>query len=242
MLRRLPGRWTLSGTRGSSRVYEVIEADAAGREHVLYVDGEEAYRSSSFEELLIRYEAGARFFVAETSPQRAFVHAGAVAWKGRAIVIPAGSAHGKTTLTAALVRQGARYLSDEFALVDDRGRIHPFAKPLSLTTQNGQPRFLPVEAIGGVQGLRPVPPGLVVFTAYGATKWHPRTLTPGEGMLQLLRHTVSTRLHPGPTLARLERLVTSAVMLKGRRGEADATAPLILERLERAIAEGGPAA
>ena len=39
-----------------------------------------------------------------------FVHAGAVAWKGRAIVIPGPSGHGKSRLVEALVRAGATYL------------------------------------------------------------------------------------------------------------------------------------
>src|ERR687894_479249 len=49
-----------------------------------------------------------------------------VARGGRALVRPGPSLSGKTTLVAALVRSGAAYLSDEFAVLDPEGRVHPY--------------------------------------------------------------------------------------------------------------------
>src|SRR5262249_3170175 len=46
-----------------------------------------------------------------------FVHAGVVAWRGRAIMAPGRSMSGKSHLVAALVGCGATYYSDEFAVL-----------------------------------------------------------------------------------------------------------------------------
>ena len=68
--------------------------------------------------------------VAFRAPDQIFLHAGAVAYLGRMIVLPAAALTGKSTLVAALVRAGATYYSDQFAVVDEQGRVHPYATPL----------------------------------------------------------------------------------------------------------------
>jgi hypothetical protein len=61
------------------------------------------------------------------------VHAGAVAWKGRGILLPATSESGKTTLVAGLIRAGFDYLTDEAAAIDPETEwLHPYPKPLTL--------------------------------------------------------------------------------------------------------------
>ena len=70
--------------------------------------------------------------VAQRSRQMLFVHAGVVGWRGLAIVIPGRSHTGKSTLVAELVRRGAVYYSDEFAVLDDTGRVHPYRRTLVL--------------------------------------------------------------------------------------------------------------
>ena len=60
------------------------------------------------------------------------IHAGVVSNGERCIVLPGRTGSGKTTLTAALSRDGFHYFSDEFALLEDRTlRVRPV--PLSLT-------------------------------------------------------------------------------------------------------------
>jgi Coenzyme PQQ synthesis protein D (PqqD) len=63
----------------------------------------------------------------------AIVHAGAVAGRGGALVLPGISGSGKSTLTAALVQAGLDYLSDDIAPLDGRtGRVLPVPFALSL--------------------------------------------------------------------------------------------------------------
>src|SRR4051794_20574153 len=65
-------------------------------------------------------------------------------------VIPRVSHSGKTTLVAALVRAGATYYSDEYAVFDAQGSVHPYARPLGIRDGNGdRPRRCPVQELGG---------------------------------------------------------------------------------------------
>jgi hypothetical protein len=181
-------------------------------------------------------ESEIRQSVAAGAERRTFVHAGVVGWRGRAIVIPGRSRSGKTTLVAELVRAGAQYLSDEFAVLDGRGRVHPFAKPLSIRGPGGcdrHARSRRAEDLGGTCGTRSLPVGLVVLAEHrpGAS-WHPETLSSGRAVLEMLAHTVPARLRPEASLRSLERAVARATVLKGERGEASELAARLLAALD----------
>ncbi|ETX00576.1 MAG: hypothetical protein ETSY2_38765 [Candidatus Entotheonella gemina] len=61
------------------------------------------------------------------------IHAGVVSYDDQGILLAADSRHGKTTLTAELVRRGCAFLSDDVAALGraDR-RVHPFPRSLRL--------------------------------------------------------------------------------------------------------------
>ena len=80
------------------------------------------------------------YYVAEEARRGVFVHAGVVGWKGRALVLPGKSGAGKTTLVAELIRAGATYYSDEYAVLDERGRVHPYARPLAVRVDGRRQR------------------------------------------------------------------------------------------------------
>ena len=61
------------------------------------------------------------------------VHAGAVALNGNTIVFPAESGQGKTTLSAACLKAGFEYVSDEALVVGENGEVIPYPKPLALS-------------------------------------------------------------------------------------------------------------
>ena len=66
---------------------------------------------------------------------RSFValHAGAVSTDGQALLLPAPTKRGKSTLVAGLLTRGFRYLSDEAGLVDPvTSKAHPFSKRITL--------------------------------------------------------------------------------------------------------------
>jgi hypothetical protein len=82
-------------------------------------------------------EADLHFQVALRAQPTLFVHAGVVRWRRKAIVIPGRSMSGKSSLVAALVRAGATYYSDEYAVLDRAGRVWPFARRLLLREGRG---------------------------------------------------------------------------------------------------------
>src|SRR6185312_3555780 len=112
------------------------------------------------------FESKLALHVAAESRTFLFVHAGVVGWRGRAIVLPGRTHAGKSTLVAALVRAGATYYSDEYALVDGDGRVWPYPRPLSLRRARGPVRVRP-ERLGRV-GRGPLPVGLVVLCRFAA--------------------------------------------------------------------------
>jgi hypothetical protein len=139
---------------------------------------------------------------------------------------------GKTSLAAALVRAGATYYSDEYAVLDLLGRVHPYPKPLAIRRDgSGKQEDCSAEKIGGVTGTRPLPLGLVIVTRFTAgASWRPSPLSPGPAALELLDNTIPARRKPKAVIAALERAVSVAACFKGVRGEAEQTARLILER------------
>jgi hypothetical protein len=164
-----------------------------------------------------------------------FVHAGAVADGGRAIVIPALSFSGKTTLVRALVEAGAVYYSDEFAVLDESGRVHPYTKRLSIRRPHQGVDDYPVEQLGGVAGVEPLPIGLVIATHFRpGADWEPRQLSPGAGALEMLKNAVPAQDRPQQTLRVLKKALAGAAILEGERGEADELARVLLDTLRAA--------
>jgi hypothetical protein len=203
------------------------------RYNLLYGNAARLVRSLDTEEVIDAFESYLQLHLAEAARQRLFIHAGVVGWRGRAIVVPGRSHSGKSTLVAALLRAGATYYSDEYAVLDGRGRVHPYARPLSLRDrEDGRATRYQVEALGGRTGKQPLPVGLMVMSRYkpGAA-WRPRPLSPGQAALALLQHTVSARRQPAAALAMLQKVVLQARVLTSGRGEAEAVVPAILRYL-----------
>jgi hypothetical protein len=137
---------------------------------------------------------------------------------------------GQITLVAALVRAGATYYSDEFAVLDGRGRVHAFAAPLSLRRADGRPERL---ALGDGGARAPLPVAAIVFGRYRAgARFRTRGLSAGEGALELLRHTPPARQRPRESLAAIQRALAGARCVRLTRGEADAAAAELLRGLD----------
>ena len=238
----LPREWESISSSVVDRLYSILVGGAGPRANVrrfslLYGNHERLVRSLDLESIFELFESDLRLFVAELAKNRVFVHAGVVGWKGRAIVIPGRSYSGKSTLVAELVRAGATYYSDEYAVFDSRGRVHPFSKPLELR-EEGETTQSKVEVgeLGGHSGTKPLPVGLVLMTQFkNGARWRPRKLSAGKGVLELLFNTVSARRNPERALATLQRVAAQADVLKGVRGDATEIVPAMLERVEQQV-------
>jgi hypothetical protein len=196
-----------------------------------YRDDEENVCYSSQNDWNIQFDSLLRLTISEFSPNFVFLHSGAVAFDGKAIVIPGSSYSGKTTLTAALVRAGAIYYSDEFAVFDERGLLHPYPKKLSIRGET-EAILTPVEEFGGVQGVDPLPVGLIILSEFKkSARFNFKPVSDGEGVLRMVEHAMSARTNPQMVFRVLPKVVKNAAVLKGKRGDADLAAEQILSFL-----------
>lgn len=198
--------------------------------HLLFCGSALLARSPEFAPLLPVLEKHAELLTALRAQDCLFVHAGAVGWQGRAILIPGRTMTGKTTLVHALARAGATYYSDEFAVLDREGRVHPYPVPLSIRGPDGRPGIkTPIESLGGQAGIAPLPVGLVVVTRYQPrARWRPRELTPAQALLALMDNTVAAQREPQYTMPILRLAVLGARTIQSKRGEAEKVAPALL--------------
>ena len=177
-----------------------------------------------------------RIAVAERARNRVFIHSGVVGWRGKAIVIPANSFQGKTTLVAELVKRGAAYYSDEYAILDEAGLVHAFPRDLSVRDSDYWERDVPVEELGGEIGSEPIPVGLVLLTQYReGSLWKPERLSPGQGMMEVIPHTIPRNYNAEFSLKVLNTAVRDAIILKMFRGEADEFAIKILSYFDNIL-------
>jgi len=192
-------------------------------------------RTSRLTEVLQVLESDLRLQVAGMSEEKLFVHAGVVGWKGRAILVPGVSGAGKTMLVAALVRAGASYYSDEYAVLDQDGLVHPYATPLRIRNGPQTKRTQRQHGdLGGIRGRELLRVGLVVVSKYShGAGWKPRVLSPGRAILTLIDNTVSVRRQPQLTLSTLRLVVSDALVLESFRGEAEALPQLLFRELEK---------
>ncbi|MGI8733837.1 MAG: hypothetical protein ACR2LM_11130 [Pyrinomonadaceae bacterium] len=240
MIDRLPPGWKPAASPVVTNMYSLLLSTPSLRSNVrrfnlLYAGGIRAARSLDPELVLNIFESDIQIYVGILARRRIFVHAGVVEWKGQAIVIPGRSMSGKTTLTAELVRAGATYYSDEYAVLDERGRVHPYPRNLGMRLPGTDEQTkVRAETLGGKVGVKPLPVGMIVVSRYEAgARWRPRKLSPGQGALEVLANTVPARTRPEQSLTSIQQAVANATIFKGRRGDAKETAELILQSLSR---------
>jgi hypothetical protein len=206
----------------------VVEPDGT---HSVYNSATRVSEGINLELALVVLETQIRGWIALWAPNHIFVHAGVVAFDGRAVIFPGDSFSGKTTLVAALVKQGAVYYSDEFAVIGKDGKIYPYPKPLSIRPPDttGQQTDHTPESLDAKVGDKPLPLSLAVVTYFvPGADWQPRRLSPGEGTLALMSKTIPASYRPKESMEVLTTALQGATVLDGERGEADEFAELLL--------------
>lgn len=173
-------------------------------------------------------DAAVRSAVALNAPEHVFVHAGVVACEGRAIVLPGASLTGKSTLVAELVRAGATYFSDEFAVLDAGGRVHPYPKPLSIREPGVLAQTsVPAETLGAV-GTGSAEVAVIAATPFIGIDSALYPGTAGDGALALLSHAVAARARSAAVLEAVRAAATGALYVQGTRAEPEETVQRLL--------------
>lgn len=206
-------------------------AGSGAPQYSLFAGTDLLIRSADQSSVLHSFASHAQLMTAQYARNFIFVHAGVVEWQGQAILIPGHSWSGKSSLVAALVWCGADYFSDEFALLDARGWVHPYALALSRRDANGGSTKIPAHELGA-PGTVPVPVGLILMTQYRRkARWQPRALSPAQGVLALMAHTVAAQYAPARVMPVLRETVMRAAVFETGRGESDRVAPRVLKLL-----------
>lgn len=149
------------------------------------------------------------------------VHAGAVLWGERALLLPGVTHTGKSSLVAELLRRGATYFSDEYALIDSDGHVHPYPRPLLL--RNGCPEQFPVlpEEYNASIGNKPATVGWLMSLEYlPEHTWSVEAVPQSEALLTLLRNTPHVLAESPDMMGVFQRAVAGATCYAGRRTEA----------------------
>ena len=214
----------------------VVQSPASGASengsYEVVRDGEVGFRAATANEAFQWLCGEIDSTIAVNSRGGLFVHAGVVSWRGHAILVPGRSMTGKSTLVAELVRRGATYYSDEFAVLDDDARVRPYARMLMLRSAPGGVRQAGRTAMD-FEELAPLPVSLIVSTPFreGAT-WCPKVVTGARAVLPVIDNTILARAEPVRTLRLSARMAANVVTLEGLRPDAELAAPRILEFLD----------
>lgn len=206
---------------------EIHEADHWFRlddKDCLY-DGEELYSKGG--DLRLKLQQLVQMRLTGEAREFLFVHAGVVGWRGQALVIPGPSRAGKSTLVLELVRAGAQFFSDEFAVFDRQGRVHSYPRPLWQRLSKTRKQSFTPEELGWRPG-PPLPVGMLLMTQYVAgARWQPRELDLESSLDEIWKEVRYPSCRPG---ARewLRTSLAGARRLKGARGEIAEMLPGLL--------------
>jgi hypothetical protein len=157
------------------------------------------------------------------------VHAGVVQIGDEAILIPGVTHAGKSSLVAALLQRGAIYFSDEYALLDAEGRVHPYPRPLLV--RSGTPHQAPklAEDYGAPTGMKPARLGWILALAYSPQEgWRLEPVPQSAGVMLLLRNTPHVLAETPEMIEAFRSAAAGARCCQGSRGDAAEAAGEIL--------------
>jgi hypothetical protein len=142
------------------------------------------------------------------------IHATALEYNGRAVLIPGNSGRGKTTSFISLLRSGYRYLSDDHPLLQDSGaqvEVLPF--PIKINVTDATVQFFPELKSASEQVLHP---GVPKRFFYAEDVYPTAVGTRCQPALVLFPHVVDapqSRLELLPKSRALEALLPQALLV-----------------------------
>jgi hypothetical protein len=227
LLDHMPATSEASVSSDVARSYALRSAPAGGFE--LTGDDTVLARSSDLGDVANVFHQDLQWTVAERAPRRVFVRAAVVGWRDRTIVLPGGPRSGKSTLVRALVRLGATFFSDEYAVFDGT-RVYPCPGRLPIWAEPGMRHAFGMDGVP--REPRPLPVGIVVFTSFcpGAL-WRPKLLSRGQALIGMFGHALASRRDPERVLRVLDGVSRACHALEGVRGDAPGAAKFLLDRL-----------
>ncbi len=210
------------------------DGDAEGGAVDAWIAVRASGRHEALEDVIEAFDSQLRFAVAQFARDKIFIHGGVVGWKGRAAIFPGKSHAGKTHLVSEMIKAGADYFSDDHAVIDSDGLVHPWFKPLSIrAVPYARQRDVPPSTFGARVAPAALPIGLVLSTRFAADAvWNPVRASPSEGALELMANAVAARIYPARVMEVVSTVATRAPVFRTERPDAQAVIPRIFEMLE----------
>lgn len=221
--------------------------------HFVYSGYSRVERTTNYWQLFRTLEIHLLKSIGERVKRALLVHAGAVSYRGKGIMLPGQSGSGKSSLALGLLQRGYNYLSDELAPIDVKsGRLLPFPKPLSIKDTSVFPGLVDpdriwhgpavseAESVWYVQPeevkrgniSKPVPVRYIFFPTYAAgRKPELYQLEKDEAARKLLECTANFHRFGATGLRVISRLVQDADCFELATGDLDETVALISNTL-----------
>lgn len=199
-------------------------------------DGHVRLRHSTSAEAIDLVLRDLNLLASDRTTDAVMLHAGAVEFDGRVLVVTGESGRGKSTLTAALVLAGGRYLTDELVIIDPTDHsVRPYAKPIDLGPGSLELLGLPAED-GYVADKRHVPPdelgdlsaggrlaGVVIL---GSGSGAMEQVDPVTGVTMLLPNVfAATHRNPGSMESLANIATTVPILVAAARGPHESSTP-----------------
>jgi hypothetical protein len=234
-------RFIGNGSEGSREALTVVRQ---GAQHVLSVEGSPVVSSTSLREVqrTLRHEV-IRSFV-RAHPQLLWLHAGAVASEGRAVLFLGRYGRGKSTFTTELCARGWSYLSDDVVPVDvARGNVLPF--PLTPVVRQQVDGELPPDGIKTLKRVKiplpesalhrePVPIGGIVLPEFrhgvGAVI---QPFSPAMVALDLVREGLNRDIHGAAAVTLAASIVDRAPVVSLHFSDVRLAADTLEQELRR---------
>ncbi|MCC6209184.1 MAG: hypothetical protein IT488_13690 [Gammaproteobacteria bacterium] len=189
--------------------YSVNSLDPPGFE--LLFNNELAQTAEDEYDLIYYFEKHMTMEVQKLRQDLLFMHAAALEYNGRALLLVAPSGSGKSTTTWALINSGFRYLSDELAPIHTGTlQVHPYPHALCLKAEPPKPFSLPdetlhtsytlhvpVEGFPGDWGREPAPLAAIFFLRYDPESGEPQVkpISKGEAGARIYSNALNLLAH-----------------------------------------------
>jgi hypothetical protein len=161
------------------------------------------------------------------------VHAGVVQVGDEAVVLPGMTHAGKSSLVAALLERGATYFSDEYALIDAQGRVHPYPRPLLVRSGTSEQVPKVAEEYGARTGAAAVRLGWILALAYDPEQDSRLEPVPqSAGVLLMLGNTPHVLAEKPEMIEAFQNAAAGARCYQGYRGDASEAAEKILHLMQ----------
>jgi hypothetical protein len=137
----------------------------------------------------------------------------------------------------SLVKAGATYYSDEYAVLDDQGRVIPYPRRVSLRQgphgDAGRLDFSHLAPQGPAEH-HAIPVGLVALLRYDAEAgWDVWELDHIPAIMAMSEQTVAIQRRPADTFAILDKVARTARVIQGTRGDVDDTVTRLTSLIAR---------